>query len=134
MYDTLAYKEYNRACTMTLAIYIISSSPSHPPPPPRHNINLQPKLIQLGTLYNGGNMVYNIPLLDAGTLYYVRVAAISPIGTSESTLAGNSPVAPSQHPGAPDDIAAEAIFDGGEELNSEIKVGHNILLYTIQDF
>lgn len=67
-------------------------------------------------------MVYDIPDLDAGTLYYVRVSAISSIGTSDSTLAANNPVAPSQHPDAPADMAAEAIIGSSVELNSEIEV------------
>lgn len=68
-------------------------------------------------------MVYDIPDLDAGTLYYVRVSAVSSIGTSDSTPAANNPVAPSQHPNAPADMAAEAIIGSGVELNSEIEVG-----------
>lgn len=68
-------------------------------------------------------MVYNIPDLDAGTLYYVRVSAVSSVGTSDSTLAANNPVAPSQHPDAPADITAEAVIGSGLELNSEIEVG-----------
>lgn len=80
-------------------------------------------LSQLGTLYSGGGAVFNIPGLDAGVLYYVRVSAVSSVGTSDSTLAANNPVAPSQHPDAPADIAAEAIIGGSAEVNSEIEVG-----------
>lgn len=80
-------------------------------------------LSQLGTLYNGGNAVYDISDLDAGTLYYVRVSAVSSVGTSDSTLAANNPVAPSQHPDAPADMAAEAVISSGIAVNSEIEVG-----------
>lgn len=66
--------------------------------------------------------MYNIPNLTAGVLYYVRVSAVSSVGTSDSTPAANNPVAPSQHPDAPADIAAEAIIGGTGEINSEIEV------------
>ncbi|CAM9211357.1 unnamed protein product, partial [Hapterophycus canaliculatus] len=59
---------------------------------------------ELGTLYNGGSAVYDIRDLVAGTLYYVRVSAVSSVGISDSTLAANNPVAPSQHPDAPADM------------------------------
>lgn len=78
---------------------------------------------QLGTLYNGGSAVYDISDLNAGTLYYVRVSAVSSVGTSDSTLAANNPVAPSQHPDSPADIAAEAVLGSGGLVSSEIKVG-----------
>lgn len=68
-------------------------------------------------------MVYDIPDLDAGALYYVRVFAVSSVGTSDGTLAANNPVAPSQHPDAPADIAAEAIVGSGIDRSSEIEVG-----------
>lgn len=67
-------------------------------------------------------MVFNIPGLTAGVLYYARVSAVSSVGTSESTLAANNPIAPSQHPDAPADIAAEAIIGGSGQVNSEIEV------------
>lgn len=76
----------------------------------------------MGTLYNGGSAVFNIPDLDAGLLYYVRVSAVSSVGTSDSTLAANNPVAPSQHPDPPADIAAEAVIGSDAEVNSEIEV------------
>lgn len=66
--------------------------------------------------------MYDIPDLDAGTLYYVRVSAVSAVGTSDSTLAANNPVAPSQHPDAPAEMAAEAVIAGGVSINSEIEV------------
>lgn len=77
----------------------------------------------MGTLYNGGSAVYNIPDLDAGILYYVRVSAVSEVGTSDSTLAANNPVAPSQHPNAPAAMAAEAVIASDAVINSEIEVG-----------
>lgn len=52
----------------------------------------------------------------------MRVSAVSSVGTSDSTLAANNPVAPSQHPDAPAEIAAEAVISGGAEVNSEIEV------------
>lgn len=67
--------------------------------------------------------MYDVSGLDAGTLYYVRVFAVSSIGTSDSTVAANNPVAPSQHPDAPADIAAEAVIGSGVDLNSGIEVG-----------
>lgn len=75
----------------------------------------------MGTLYNGGSAVYDISDLVAGTLYYVRVSAVSSVGTSNTTLAANNPVAPSQHPDAPADMAAEAVIGSGV-VNSEIEV------------
>lgn len=77
----------------------------------------------MGTLYDGGNDVFHIPNLDAGVLYYVRVSAVSVIGVSDSAAAANNPVAPSQHPDPPADIAAEAVISDGLSLNSEIQVG-----------
>lgn len=69
--------------------------------------------------------MYDVSDLDAGTLYYVRVFAVSSIGTSDSTVAANNPVAPSQHPDAPADIAAEAVIGSGVDLNSGIEVGNS---------
>lgn len=77
----------------------------------------------MGTLYNGGSAVYNIPDLVAGTLYYVRVSAVSEVGTSDTTLAANNPVAPSEHPSAPAAMAAEAVIASDALINSEIEVG-----------
>lgn len=77
----------------------------------------------MGTLYEGGNLVYDIQDLEAGVLYYVRVSAVSSVGVSDSTLAANNPVAPSQHPDTPMKLAAEAVVGDGLELNSEIQVG-----------
>lgn len=74
--------------------------------------------------------MYDVSDLDAGTLYYVRVFAVSSIGTSDSTVAANSPVAPSQHPDAPADIAAEAVVGSGVDLNSGIEVGTLSALYV----
>lgn len=76
----------------------------------------------MGALYEGGNVVYDIPDLEPGVLYYVRVSAVSVIGISDSTTASNNPVAPSQHPYAPVDISAEPVITHGLELNSEIEV------------
>lgn len=67
-------------------------------------------------------MVYNIPDLDAGKLYYVRVSAVSSVGASDSTLAVNNPMSPSQHPGAPADVEAKAVVGNGSALNTEIDV------------
>lgn len=78
--------------------------------------------------------MYDISGLDAGTLYYVRVFAVSSIGTSDSTVAANNPVAPSQHPDAPADIAAEAVIGSGADLNSGIEVGKLCALYLLQIF
>ena len=70
-------------------------------------------------------MVYDMSGLDAGTLYYVRVFAISSVGISGATTAANNPVAPSQRPDAPADIAVEAVIGNGLELNDKITVcGH----------
>lgn len=66
--------------------------------------------------------MFNIPNLTAGVLYYVRVSAESSVGTSDTTLAANNPIAPSQHPDAPADIAVEAIIGDTGEVNSEIEV------------
>lgn len=79
--------------------------------------------------------MYDVSGLDAGTLYYVRVSAVSSVGTSDSTLAANNPVAPSQHPDAPAEISAEAIIEGGVNLNSNIEVIQGIgwLLSTRAD-
>lgn len=94
---------------------------------PRYRSRLPPRpgryyRLQMGALYEGGNLVYNIPNLDAGILYYIRVFAVSSVGTSEGTPAANNPVAPSQRPGAPTDISAGVIIGNGLELNSEIEV------------
>ena len=45
------------------------------------------------------------------------------MGTSDSTLAANNPVAPSQHPNAPAAMAAEAVVASDATINSEIEVG-----------
>lgn len=83
---------------------------------------LRSSALQMPALYEGGSLVYNIPDLDTGVLYYVRVSAVSSVGVSESTLATNNPVAPSQHPDSPADVSAEAIIGDGFELNSRIEV------------
>lgn len=77
---------------------------------------------QMGTLYQGGHVVYDIPDLEPGVLYYVRISAVSAVGTSDTTAAANNPVSPSQHPDAPANISAEPIISDGLELNSEIEV------------
>lgn len=96
-----------------------------------HLIARNSSFSQLGTLYNGGSAVYDISDLDAGTLYYVRVSAVSSVGTSDSTLAANNPVAPSQHPDAPADMAAEAVIGSGVVVNSEIEVGVEIVTVVL---
>lgn len=72
--------------------------------------------------------MYDISDLDAGTLYYVRVFAVSSVGMSESTVAANNPVAPSQRPGAPADVAAETVIGNDAELNDKIEVRSRVML------
>lgn len=116
-----------------LAIDVSSETPIWKPNM-QASMSLSPSMTQLGTLYNGGSAVYDISDLDPGTLYYIRVSAVSSVGTSDSTLAANNPVAPSQHPDAPAEMAAEAVIAGGVSINSEIEVSerkHGIECKTV---
>ncbi|CAM9134345.1 unnamed protein product [Discosporangium mesarthrocarpum] len=77
---------------------------------------------EIGTLYYSGDLVYLITNLTAGVMYYVRVSAVSVVGSSDPTEASNHPMAPSQRPEVPEIMSAEAVLAPSTELNSQIHV------------